>query len=155
MRARRILLVYGGREGGRTQLLVDAVAGGVRELGDAVELRVKRALQADADDLLWCEGLLLGTPEHFGYMSGVLKDFFERTFYPVQGRTEGLPYALFVTAGTDGTGTLASVARIITGYRWKAVAEPLLVVGEPSAAHLAQARELGQTLATGLVEGVY
>lgn len=155
MSVRRVLLVHGGRDGGRTRLLVAAAAEGVRELADAVELRVKPALQADADDLLWCEGLLLATPEHFGYMSGALKDFFERTYYPVQGRTEGLPYALLVTAGTDGTGTLASVARIVTGYRWKAIAAPLLVVGDADAVQLAQARELGQTLAAGLVEGLY
>jgi multimeric flavodoxin WrbA len=151
----RVLLIHGGHAGGRTAQLVEAVAGGVREFGDEVDLVVKRALDAGTEDLLACRGLLIGTPEHFGYMSGAVKDFFDRTFYPAEGRTEGLPYALFVSAGNDGTGTLRGVERIATGYRWKPIAEPVLVVGAPSDADLARCRELGQTLAAGLAAGLF
>jgi multimeric flavodoxin WrbA len=158
----RVLLIHGGHAGGRTERLVQAVAAGVREAGEAtdegddgVELRVLPALQAGIDDLLWCQGLLIATPEHFGYMSGAVKDFFDRTFYPAEGRTEGLPYALCVSAGNDGTGTIRAVERIATGYRWKPIAEPLLVVGAPEERHLAACRELGQTMAAGLAAGLY
>jgi multimeric flavodoxin WrbA len=152
---KRLLMIHGGHAGGRTERLVEAVAAGVRDCGDDVELRVLPALAAGIDDLLWCEGLLIGTPEHFGYMSGAVKDFFDRTFYPAEGRTEGLPYALFVSAGSDGTGTIRGVERIVTGYRWKAITEPLLVIGDPGADALARCRELGQTMAAGLAAGVY
>jgi NAD(P)H-dependent FMN reductase len=150
-----VLLIHGGHAGGRTEALVAAVRAGVEVEGPDVELRVRPALQAGIDDLLWCEGLLIGTPEHFGYMSGAVKDFFDRTFYPAEGRTEGLPYALFVSAGNDGSGTVRAVERIATGYRWTPIAEPVLVVGAPAAADLERCRELGQTLAAGLVAGLY
>jgi multimeric flavodoxin WrbA len=155
MPTKHLLLVYGGHAGGRTETLRRAVAAGVLATGEALELREVPALHAGIDELLWADGLLLGTPEHFGYMSGALKDFFDRTFYPAEGRTEGRPYALFVSAGNDGTGTAAAVARIATGYRWKAIAEPLIVVGEPDAAALARAGELGATMAAGLAAGVF
>jgi multimeric flavodoxin WrbA len=151
----RVLLIHGGHPGGRTARLVAAVAEGVRAGSDETELRILPALEATIDHLLWCEGLLIGTPEHFGYMSGAVKDFFDRTFYPAEGRTEGLPYGLFVSAGSDGTGTLRAVDRIVTGYRWKAIAEPVLVVGAPGEEHLARCRELGATMAAGLEAGLF
>lgn len=151
----RILLVYGGHAGGRTERLRAAVEAGVREAGDAVTLSVRPALECGAEDLLDASGLLLGTPEHFGYMSGALKDFFDRTYYPCEGRTSGLPYALFVSAGTDGTGTVRGVERIASGYGWSAIAPPLIVVGEPTPEAYERARELGATLAAGLAAGVF
>lgn len=151
----RILLAHGGHAGGRTERLRGALVEGLHEPGEAFELRERRALDAGVDDLLWAQGLLLATPEHFGYMSGALKDFFDRTFYPAEGRTEGLPWALCVSAGNDGTGTVLAVERIATGYRWKRIAEPVIVVGEPDAAALARCRELGATLAAGLAAGVF
>jgi multimeric flavodoxin WrbA len=149
-----LLLVYAGHAGGRTHAMVEAVKQGVADAGEDVELRALPALQAGVDDLLWANGLLIGTPEHFGYMAGAIKDFFDRTFYPVQGQVEGLPYALFVSAGNDGTGAVTSIERIALGYRWKSCAEPLIVKGDPSAADLQRCAELGQTLAAGLALGV-
>ena len=106
-------------------------------------------------NLRWAQALLLGTPEKFGYMAGALKDFFDRTFYPTEGEVAGLPYALFVSAGNDGTGAVASVERIVNGYRWQRIAEPVIVVGEPDERALDRCRELGQTLAAGLAMGIY
>ncbi|MCP5328139.1 MAG: NAD(P)H-dependent oxidoreductase [Steroidobacteraceae bacterium] len=170
MPAPHLLLIYGGHSGGRTERLRHAAVGGIKAAAQAaaadpaggtdaaeplVELRERHALEATLDDLLWADGLLFGTPEHFGYMSGALKDFFDRTFYPAEGRTEGRPYGLFVSAGNDGTGTATAVARIATGYRWKAIAEPLIVVGEPDANALTRCTELGATLAVGLAAGAF
>lgn len=162
-RPARLLLVYGGHAGGRTDRLRAAAVEGISAAaadalaadGTVVELRERRALEATVDDLLWAGGVLLGTPEHFGYMSGALKDFFDRTFYPAQGRTEGLPWALFVSAGNDGRGTVTAVERIVTGYGWQGIAEPLRVVGDPDEAAIARARELGATLAAGLAAGIF
>jgi multimeric flavodoxin WrbA len=155
MRTRRLLLIWGGHAGGRTERLRAAVVDGIASVGEPPELRLKPALEADAADLLWCEALIMCTPEHFGYMSGALKDFFDRTFYPAEGRTEGLPVALLVSAGNDGQGTVLAVERIAKGYRWKFVFPPLVVVGKPGEADLDRARELGATLAAGLAAGVF
>lgn len=151
----RLLLVYGGHPGGRIARLVTAVQAAVFDVAAEVTLVVRPALGADAQDLLDAQGVLLATPEHFGYMSGALKDFFDRTFYPVEGKTVGLPYALIVSAGTDGTGTCRAVERITRGYGWHEVAPPLLVLGEPTADALARAGELGATLAAGLAAGIF
>lgn len=149
-----LLLIYAGHAGGRTHAMVEAVKQGVADAGDDVELRALPALEAGVDDLLWAHGLLIGTPEHFGYMAGAIKDFFDRTFYPVQGRVDALPYAIFVSAGNDGTGAVTSIERIALGYRWKQCAEPLIVKGDPSDTDRRRCAELGQTLAAGLALGV-
>lgn len=162
-RPARVLLVYGGHPGGRTDRLraaaVEGIVAAARDAaqadGTVVELRERHALAATTEDLLWAGGVLLGTPEHFGYMSGALKDFFDRTFYPAEGRTGGLPWALFVSAGNDGRGSVTAVERIVTGYGWQAVAEPLRVIGDPDEAALARCRDLGATLAAGLAAGIF
>lgn len=151
---RHLLLIHAGHAGGRTYAMVAAVRDGIANAGEDIELRVLPALEAGVDDLLWASGLLIGTPEHFGYMAGALKDFFDRTFYPTQGRVEGLPYAMFVSAGNDGTGAVTSIERIALGYRWKQCAEPLIVKGDPGAADLQKCAELGQLMAAGLALGV-
>ncbi|MBS0395268.1 MAG: NAD(P)H-dependent oxidoreductase [Proteobacteria bacterium] len=153
--SKRILLVYGGHAGGRTERLRAAVSAGVAAVGEELELIERPALECGTAELLAAHALLLGTPEHFGYMSGALKDFFDRTFYPAEGKTSGLPYALFVSAGNDGTGTVRAVERIATGYGWTAVCPPLIVVGEPDAAALERARELGATVAAGVAAGIF
>jgi hypothetical protein len=163
----RVLLVYGGQPNGRTDQLRREVVAGIAKAaradddgaadppGTVYELRERHALLATADDLLWAQGLLLGTPEHFGYMSGALKDFFDRSFYPAEGRTAGLPYGLFVSAGNDGRGTITAVERIVAGYGWRAIADPVRVVGDPDEAALASCRELGGTLIAGLAAGIF
>ncbi len=167
----RILLIYGGQPNGRTEQLRREVVAGIATAARAdddgaadapgtmpctvYELRERHALLATADDLLWAQGLLLGTPEHFGYMSGALKDFFDRSFYPAEGRTAGLPYGLFVSAGNDGRGTITAVERIVAGYGWRAIADPVRVVGDPDETALARCRELGGTLIAGLAAGIF
>lgn len=152
---KKLLLVYGGHAGGRTEKLTAAVTEGIAAADETVQLKALPALQAGVADLLWADGLLIGTPEHFAYMSGAVKDFFDRTFYPTEGKREGLPYAVYISAGNDGTGTAAAIARIATGYRFRAIAEPLIVRGEPDAAALQRCRELGLTFATALAMGVF
>jgi hypothetical protein len=147
---RRLLVIYAGHEGGRTFALLGAVKRGVERSEEAITLRAKPALAAGIDDLLWAQALLIGTPEHFGYMAGALKDFMDRTYYPAEGKTVGLPYALFVSASNDGSGAVSSVERIAVGYRWKRVADPVIVKGEVDHTALARCAELGATLAAGL-----
>ena len=102
-----------------------------------------------------CNGIVLGTPENFGYMAGAIKDFFERIYYPLLDETPGLPYALFVKASTDGDGAVQSVERIVAGLRWKLVVPPVVVVGDVGPADLEQCQELGATIAAGLEAGMF
>lgn len=152
---KQILMIHAGHPGGRTAKLCDAVASGIIECGAECSLQRRHALEATLQDLLAAQGVLLGTPEHFGYMAGALKHFFDVTFYPGSEHTVGLPYGLFVSAGTDGQGTIEAVERIVTGYRWRAIAAPLRVIGDPEAHHLQACRELGATLAHGLESGIF
>jgi multimeric flavodoxin WrbA len=151
---KHVLIIYGGHAGGRTDRLVQSVELGVLAT-EAIEVRTLPALEANADDLLWAHGVLIGTPEHFGYMSGAVKDFMDRTFYPVEGKVEGLPYAVFISAGNDGLGAASSIERIALGYKWKKISEPVIVRGEITDADLKRCSELGQTMATGLSFGIF
>ncbi len=151
----RLLLVYGGHAGGRTERLRLAAEAGIASSGPGLALVSRRALDCGPKELLAAHGVLLCTPEHFGYMSGALKDFFDRTFYPVEGHTGGRPYALVVSAGNDGTGAVRAVERIVSGYGWTAMAPPLIVVGDPDDAALQRAHDLGATLAAGLLAGIF
>ena len=120
-----------------------------------METRFHRAREAGPDDLLWADGLLLGTPENFGYMSGALKDFLDRTFYEVEGRIQPLPCAVFISAGNDGTGALRAIRRIANGYPFIEVQEPVIVQGEVTSDDLTRCEELGLALAAGLEAGIY
>ncbi len=122
---------------------------------DDVESRMLRAARAGPDDLLWADALILGTPENFGYMSGAMKDFLDRTYYPCEGKVESLPYAIFISAGNDGSGALSSLQRIARGYPLRAVQEPIIARGDVSDADLAACEELGMAMAAGLEMAVF
>jgi len=135
--------------------MVHAVRAGVAEFANDIELRCLHALQAGLDDLLWAHGLLIGTPENFGYMSGAVKDFLDRTYYPAQGKVTGLPYAVFVNAENDGTGAVKAIERIALGYGWSKVADAVIAKGDLDDKGRSRCTELGQTLAAGLSCGIF
>ncbi len=150
---KRLLVVYHSQSG-RTRRLAQAVLRGARR-EEGVEARLLPAMEAGVADLLAADALLFGTPENLGYISGGLKDFFDRTFYPAQPHALNLPYSLFVSAGNDGRNAVRQVERIARGYPLRLVAEPLIVLGEPDAAALQRCEELGQTLAAGVALGIF
>lgn len=152
---KHLLIVYHSQTG-HTRSMADAVYRGASHKDiELTRTRMLPALQAGVDDLLWADGLLLGTPENFGYMSGALKDFLDRTYYPVEGRIDNLPYSVFISAGNDGSGALASIRRIANGYPFREVIEPIIATGAPNAETLERCEEMGMTLAAGLELGVY
>jgi NAD(P)H-dependent FMN reductase len=108
------------------------------------------------DDVLAARGILLFTPENFGYMCGAMKDFFERIYYPCLERTQGLPYCLCVRAGQDnGSGAATSVKRIVTGLRWRE-AQPALLCAGPYQEHFCDiVAEFAATFAAGLEMGIF
>ena len=149
------LLIVAHAPSPNTQRLREAAERGARHSEiESVEVVVKPPLEAEPDDVRACDAILLGTTENLGYMSGALKDFFDRCYYPVLEEKQGLPCALYVRAGHDGTGTRRAVEGIVTGLRWKWVQEPLLLRGEWQVDFEEQVEELGLYLAAGLEAGV-
>jgi len=152
---KHLLIVYHTKTGNTGRLAEAVLKGASSELVAGVEIRVQSAREAGPEDLLWADGLLLGTPENFGYMSGALKDFLDRTFYEVEGRIQPLPCAVFISAGNDGSGALRAIRRIANGYPFIEVQEPVIVRGELSSEDLNRCEELGLALAAGLEAGIY
>lgn len=153
MNRKRLLILYHSQSG-NTERLARAVLSGAQQEPE-VDVKILRAFDAGLQDLLEADALLVGTPENFGYMSGAVKDFFDRTFYPAQEYTLNLPYALFVSAGNDGSGAVREIDRILLGYPMKKVAEPVVVQGEVSTDELSRCEELGLNIAAGLAFGIY
>jgi multimeric flavodoxin WrbA len=152
---KKILILYHSQTG-HTAKMADAVQQGVDSI-DGSRACAKRAVQATLDDLLGADGLIFGSPEYFGYMAGALKDFFDRTYEASRSdpRVFRKPYAVFIAAGNDGQGALASIERICRGYQFKKVFEPLVIKGDITEKVLARCRELGQTVAAGCVNEIY
>ena len=149
----KILIVYHSQTG-HTEKMARAVAEGAEAIEDATVL-LKRAAEATAEDLLWADGIALGTPENFGYMSGMLKDFFDRTFYAAEGAVFRKPYVVFISAGNDGTGALRAIERIALGYKFKKVYEPVIAKGEVTPEVIEKCHELGGVLSGGCAAGIY
>ena len=117
---------------------------------DDIEVVSKDPLDAGAADVESCDGILIGTTENFGSMAGLIKDFFERVYYPCLASKQGLPVGLYIRAGEDGRGTRTNVTKIITGLRWKLIAEPLVLRGSYKQEFNEQVAELAMTMAAGL-----
>lgn len=153
-----LLVVSHSRSGGTARLREAVLAGiatAVEQGGADVEVRPLETVDAGPDDVRWADLVVLGTPERFGAMAGLMKDFLERIYYELLEETPGLPYALFVKAGNDGQGAVRTVTAILTGLRWKEVQPPVVAVGDLTEAHTDAAWELGATVAAGLSEGLY
>jgi hypothetical protein len=139
-----------------TRTLRDAAVSAIEGLAlGGIELSVRAAPEATADEVKACHGLLIGTTENFGYMAGLTKDFFERIYYPCLESKQGLPIALYIRAGEDGRGTRESIGRITTGLRWKYVSDPLILRGKFKPDFEDQAAELAATLAAGLDADIF
>ena len=162
---KRLLIVYHSMTGAAEQLAAAAAAGARDE--PEVETQFVRAAGAGVDDVLAAHGYLFATPENLATMAGLMKDFFDRVYYPALDRVNGRPYATIIAAGTDGTGAARQVQRIATGLRLREVAPPLVVrngaqtpeeILAPKtvpASDLERARELGAALAAGLARGIF
>lgn len=139
-----------------TQRLGQAVLDGARHPDiDGVTSVLLPPLSATSQDVLSSQGIIIGTTENFGYMSGQIKDFFERIYYPCLEQTQGLPYALYIRAGKDGTGTQRAVTAITQGLRWRQVQPPTILQGNFNDNFITQCQELGTTLAAGLSANIY
>jgi multimeric flavodoxin WrbA len=162
---KQLLVVYHSMTGGTRQMAEALVHGATAEPVAAV--RCLQAPQAGPQDLLAADGYVFATPENLASMAGLMKDFFDRCYYPVLDRIQGRPYALIVCAGSDGSNAVRQVERIATGWRLQRVAPALVVCTHAQTperilapkqiadADLQRCRELGAGLAQGLALGVF
>ena len=152
----RRLLVVAHSPSENTRRLSEAVLRGARSPEIAgVETVLRPPLEAVPEDVLAAQAIILGTTENLGYMSGALKDFFDRIYYPCLERKQGLPYMLYIRAGMDGTGTSRAVERITTGLRWRAVQPHLICRGAFREEFVGQCEDLGTLMAAGLEAGIF
>ena len=150
------LLIVSHCPSDNTLAMRDAVIKGAQHPDiQGVHLRQLAPLDADYSDVLWADGLLIGTTENFGYMAGRIKDFFERIYYPCLEEKQGMPFALYIRAGLDGQGTITSIERIVAGLRWNYVRPPLLCQGDYSPVFPEKCEELGMYFAAGLEAGIF
>ena len=150
-----IQIIYHSQTG-NTQKMAECAAKGAGSIA-GVTVILKKADEATLQDLLVCNGLIIGTPEYFGYMSGIIKDFFDRTYAQARDKNQvsKKPYAVFISAGNDGTGALNSIERICTGFQFKKTCSPLIAKGAIDNAIAAKCEELGATIAAGCKEKIY
>lgn len=158
-----LLILWHSRTGG-SEAMARAAFEGAQEEGPA---KLTPAMDANADDLLAADGYLFVCPENLASMTGEMKAFFDRSYYPALGRIEGRPYATLICAGSDGEGATRQLDRIATGWRLKRVAEPVILcthaqtpdaIAAPKVivpAELARCRDLGTMMAAGLSLGLF
>ena len=160
-----LLVIHHSMTDGARQLAQAALEGAIVESNIAVA--GLHAAEAAPEDLLEADGYIFATPENLASMAGVMKDFFDRCYYPLLDQIQGRPYATMICAGSDGTGAARQIARIATGWRLKPIAEPLIIITNAqtpeaiaapktiSADDLARCEELGTAFAAGLTAGIF
>ena len=160
-----LLVVYHSMTGGTDQMAQALAAGAVAENG--VSVRLLHASVADANDVIAADAYVFATPENLAAISGLMKDFFDRCYYPALERINGRPYAALICAGSDGQNAARQIERIATGWRLRPVAAPLIVCTHAqtaeeilspktiNAADLERCRELGAALASGLALSIF
>jgi multimeric flavodoxin WrbA len=162
---KRLLIVYTSTTGG-TEQMARAAAEAARAEG-GVDLRLQRAADTGAADVLSADGYLFATPENLATMAGLMKDFFDRVYYDALDHVNGRPYATLICAGSDGSGAARQIARIAIGLRLREVASPIIVCTHAQmreailarktigANDLARCAEVGAALAAGLAASVF
>lgn len=152
---KQLLVVCASRTGSNARLVEAFVEGTASEGIEGVTTRVVEPLDAGPDDVQGADLIVLAAPPRLGMITGLMKDFLERIYYPCLEETVGLPCAIVMKGDTDATGALAQTDKILTGLQWRQVQPPLVVIGDITDADLDAARELGATLAGGLSIGMW
>lgn len=140
----KLLIIYYS-QAGNTEAMANAVCEGASSAGAAATM--KKAADTTDDDLLGCDAVAFGTPNYFGYMAGIMKDFFDRAWLTIRDRVVDKPYTAFGSAGSGGRQALDSIDRVCTSFRLKKALEGVMATGKPSSDVLEQCRELGRKLA--------
>jgi multimeric flavodoxin WrbA len=162
---KKLLIVFNTMTGGTKQMAQAAADGAAAEA--EVQVTLMHASKAGATEVLEADGFIFATPENLAAISGLMKDFFDRTYYAALGRIGGRPYATLICAGSDGENAARQLTRIATGWRLKPIAPPLIICTHAqtpeailapktiSAEDLDRCREIGATIAAGLTLGIF
>lgn len=151
----KTLLIVAHAPSPNTQKLAQAAFDGANHSDLDVTVILKSPQETQPGDVLAADALLLGATENLAYMAGLTKDFFDRCYYPVLDKKQGLPFAVYIRAGHDGTGTKRALQTITTGLRWEWVQQALILQGEWQDVFVEQVAELAMTLAAGVEAGIY
>lgn len=151
----KTLLIVAHSPSPNTKKLAQAAYKGANHSDIDVKVILKSPQDTQSEDVLAADAVLLGTTENLAYMAGLTKDFFDRCYYLVLEHKQGMPFALYIRAGHDGTGTKLAMKTIITGLRWHQIQETLILKGDWQDAFLLQVEELAMTLAAGVEAGIY
>lgn len=154
-KVKKLLLVCHAPSANTLALRDAAMRGGQHPLLENISCEWLPPLQAGVEDVLACDAILLGTTENFGYMSGALKDFFDRIYYPCMERSQALPFSYYVRAGSDGTGTCRAIDAITQGLSWRQAVPPIVCKGDYEPRFAERVEELSATLAAGVEAGLY
>ncbi|NQZ31542.1 MAG: flavodoxin family protein [Oceanospirillaceae bacterium] len=150
------LLVIAHAPSDNTIKLRDAILAGItKQPLENIHYQCLPPLQATPEDVLSCDAIILGTTENLGYMSGALKDFFDRIYYPCLERKQGLPFSYYIRAGHDGTGTNLAIQNICNGLKWKQIQPEVICRGSWRDDFLDDCTNLGENIACGLDFGIY
>ena len=162
---KRLLIIFHSRTGGTRQMAEAAAAAAAAE--GEVEVQTLSAADAQPEHVLEADGYIFATPENLAAMAGMMKHFFDRTYYAVLDRIAGRPYGILICAGSDGENAARQIARIVTGWRLRAIADPIIICTHAQTPErilapkviapedLERCRELGAQLAAGLAMGIY
>ncbi len=151
----KTLLIVAHASSPNTKKLAQAAFDGANHPELDINVILKSPQDTQPEDVLAADAILLGTTENLAYMAGLTKDFFDRCYYPVLEEKQGMPFALYIRAGFDGTGTKRAMQTIITGLRWKQIQETLILKGDWQDEFAEQVEELAMTLAAGVEAGIY
>ena len=151
----KTLLIVAHAPSPNTEKLAQAAYAGANHPDIDINVILKSPQDTQPEDVLAADALLLGTTENLAYMAGLTKDFFDRCYYPVLEEKQGMPFALYIRAGHDGTGTKLAMNTITTGLRWSWIQEALILQGEWQDSYVDQVEELAMTLAAGVEAGIY
>ncbi|TVP60063.1 MAG: flavodoxin family protein [Halomonadaceae bacterium] len=149
------LLIIAHAPSPNTRRMAEAVLRGASDSEiDNVEVQTLSPLDTDPDAICAADAVIIGTTENLGYMAGLIKDVFDRCYYPCLEKTQGLPFAFYVRAGLDGTGTRRAIESITKGLRWRLVQDPLICKGDFQEEFITQCEELGLSMAASLDAGI-
>ena len=151
---KRLVMIYHSQSG-RTEDIANSIIRGIGSEDLGIDFESCRALEAGCEQILRADGVIFGTPANFGYMSGILKDFFDRCFYGLEGKVDAMPYSIFVGASTDSVGAIESVRKICSGLRLKEVQEPLIIMRHVKEKEHKLCRDFGLAMAMGLETGIF
>ena len=161
--SRQLLIVYHSKTGGSMQMAKAAALAAEQETATIL----KQAQDAAPEDMLQADGYIFCAPENLAAIAGVMKDFFDRCYYPLLGKIEGRPYAQMVCAGSDGQNAARQIARIAQGWRLRDVQPALIICTHAQtqeqilapkaipALDLKRCHDLGAAMGMGLAMGVF